>query len=58
MQTHCLPPGERWGSLPPPHRDSFDRLLLARAEQEGLMLITADPTVARYLGPVRHSDSS
>ena len=40
-----------------PHRDSFDRLLLARAEQEGLMLITADPTVARYLGPVRHSDS-
>lgn len=45
------------GSLPPLHRDPFDRLLLAQAEREGLLLITADRTVARYPGPVRHSDS-
>jgi PIN domain nuclease of toxin-antitoxin system len=43
------------GSLPPLHRDPFDRLLLAQAEREGLLLITADQTVARYPGPVRHS---
>ena len=45
------------GSLPPLHRDPFDRLLLAQAEREGLLLITADRTVARYPGPGRHSDS-
>ncbi len=45
------------GSLPPLHRDPFDRLLLAQAEREGLLLITADQTVARYPGPVRHSGS-
>lgn len=30
-------------SLPPLHRDPFDRLLLAQASAEGLLLITADP---------------
>ncbi|MEB3326054.1 MAG: hypothetical protein VKM17_12070, partial [Cyanobacteriota bacterium] len=45
------------GRLPPLHRDPFDRLLLAQAEREGLLLITADPVVARYPGPVRHRDS-
>jgi PIN domain nuclease of toxin-antitoxin system len=43
--------------LPPLHRDPFDRLLLAQAEQEGLLLITADALVARYPGPVRHQNS-
>jgi len=43
--------------LPPLHRDPFDRLLLAQAEREGLMLITADHLVARYPGPVRHQAS-
>ena len=43
--------------LPPLHRDPFDRLLLAQAEREGLLLITADALVARYPGPVRHQGS-
>ena len=43
--------------LPPLHRDPFDRLLLAQAEREGLLLITADALVARYPGPVRHQAS-
>ena len=43
--------------LPPLHRDPFDRLLLAQAEREGLLLITADGLVARYPGPVHHQGS-
>ena len=44
--------------LPPPApRDPFDRLLLAQAEREGLLLITADTLLARYSGPVRHQGS-
>lgn len=43
--------------LPPLHRDPFDRLLLAQAEREGLLRITADAQVARYPGPVRHQNS-
>lgn len=39
--------------LPPIHRDSFDRLLVAQAQVEGLTLLTADEMVARYPGPVR-----
>ncbi len=35
------------------HRDPFDRLLLAQATVEGLTLLTADATLARYPGPVR-----
>jgi PIN domain nuclease of toxin-antitoxin system len=38
--------------LPPIHRDPFDRLLVAQAESEGALLLTADETVARYPGPV------
>ena len=41
------------GQLPPLHRDPFDRLLLAQAQSEGLLLITADQQLARYPGPVR-----
>ncbi len=40
-------------SLPPLHRDPFDRILLAQAYVEGVTLLTADPQVARYPGPVR-----
>jgi PIN domain nuclease of toxin-antitoxin system len=32
------------------HRDPFDRLLVAQAEVEGLTLMTADKTLAKY-GP-------
>ncbi|MGO9742228.1 MAG: type II toxin-antitoxin system VapC family toxin [Roseiarcus sp.] len=39
--------------LPRIHKDPFDRLLIAQAIVEGLTLLTADATVARYGGPVR-----
>jgi PIN domain nuclease of toxin-antitoxin system len=39
--------------LPALHRDPFDRLLVAQAQAEGIMLITADAQVAQYPGPVR-----
>jgi PIN domain nuclease of toxin-antitoxin system len=38
----------RAGELPPHHRDPFDRILVAQALAEGLMLVTADPAFARY----------
>lgn len=41
------------GLLPPLHGDPFDRILVAQARVEGFMLLTADPMVARYRGPVR-----
>jgi PIN domain nuclease of toxin-antitoxin system len=40
-------------SLPPIHKDPFDRLLIAQATVEGIMLLTADGTIARYPGPIR-----
>lgn len=40
--------------LPPIHKDPFDRLLVAQAMVEDLTLLTTDPMVARYPGPVRH----
>lgn len=39
-------------SLPPLHRDPFDRLLVAQATFEGITLLTSDPVVARYPGTV------
>ncbi|OAI55119.1 twitching motility protein PilT [Planctomycetaceae bacterium SCGC AG-212-F19] len=38
-------------SLPPLHRDPFDRLLLAQALQHGLTLVTVDDAVRVYSGP-------
>lgn len=35
-------------SLPPIHKDPFDRLLLAQARAEGMHLLTADPRIAQY----------
>lgn len=40
-------------TLPPLHKDPFDRLLLAQAQSEGFVLLTADAQLARYGGPVR-----
>lgn len=40
-------------ALPAIHRDPFDRLLIAQAQIEGITLLTADATVARYPGPIR-----
>jgi PIN domain nuclease of toxin-antitoxin system len=40
-------------SLPPIHKDPFDRLLVAQANVEGITLLTTDALVAQYSGPVR-----
>lgn len=40
-------------TLPPIHKDPFDRLLIAQALIEGITLLTADDMVARYPGPIR-----
>jgi PIN domain nuclease of toxin-antitoxin system len=40
-------------SLPPIHKDPFDRLLVAQATVEGITLLTSDSLVAEYPGPVR-----
>jgi PIN domain nuclease of toxin-antitoxin system len=40
-------------SLPPIHKDPFDRMLIAQAMVEGITLLTADPVIARYAGPIR-----
>ncbi len=34
--------------LPPHHADPFDRLLVAQAQLEDLVLVTNDPVVGRY----------
>ena len=39
--------------LQPIHRDPFDRILVAQAKTEGITLLTADITVARYGSSVR-----
>jgi PIN domain nuclease of toxin-antitoxin system len=41
------------GDLPAIHKDPFDRIILAQAMTEGFMLLTSDPVVGRYPGPVR-----
>lgn len=40
-------------TLPPIHKDPFDRLLIAQATVEGITLLTDDATVAQYHGPVK-----
>jgi PIN domain nuclease of toxin-antitoxin system len=35
-------------TLPPHHRDPFDRMLVAQAVEEGLTVITRDAAIARY----------
>lgn len=35
-------------TLPPLHRDPFDRLLVAEAMQGGLTILTKDQTIPRY----------
>jgi PIN domain nuclease of toxin-antitoxin system len=39
--------------LPPIHKDPFDRLLLAQSIVEGIILLTADRTMAKYPTPVQ-----
>src|ERR1700730_12048303 len=40
-------------SLPPIHKDPFDRILVAQATVEGVTLLTIDSVVRRYPGPIR-----
>ena len=40
-------------SLPPIHKDPFDRILVAQATVEGVTLLTNDSLVSRYPGPIR-----
>jgi PIN domain nuclease of toxin-antitoxin system len=40
-------------SLPPIHKDPFDRLLIAQAMVEGITLLTADRAIAQYPGSIR-----
>ncbi len=40
-------------SLPPIHKDPFDRVLVAQATVEGITLLTIDSLVAQYPGPIR-----
>ena len=40
-------------TLPPLHRDPFDRILLAQAQVEGIVLLTSDERMANYPGAVR-----
>ncbi len=39
---------ERAADLPPVHRDPFDRMLVAQALEEKLVLVTRDPLVRQY----------
>ncbi|MCL2636135.1 MAG: type II toxin-antitoxin system VapC family toxin [Betaproteobacteria bacterium] len=41
------------GNLPAIHKDPFDRILVAQSLVEGIVLLTADPLVAQYAGPIR-----
>jgi PIN domain nuclease of toxin-antitoxin system len=40
-------------TLPPLHKDPFDRMLIAQATVEGVTFLTGDPVVAKYPGPIR-----
>jgi PIN domain nuclease of toxin-antitoxin system len=40
-------------SLPLIHKDPFDRILVAQATFEGVTLLTIDPLVSEYPGPIR-----
>jgi PIN domain nuclease of toxin-antitoxin system len=40
-------------SLPPIHKDPFDRILVAQATVEGVTLLTIDSVVRQYPGPIR-----
>tara|TARA_E500000318_G_scaffold104637_1_gene110806 strand:+ start:416 stop:802 length:387 start_codon:yes stop_codon:yes gene_type:complete len=40
-------------TLPPVHKDPFDRILIAQAKAEGILLLTADTMLDQYGEPVR-----
>ena len=40
--------GQAAGALPGPHKDPFDRMLIAQALRDHASLVTMDPQIARY----------
>jgi PIN domain nuclease of toxin-antitoxin system len=40
--------------LPAIHKDPFDRILVAQAQVEGIVLVTSDDTVSQYPGAIKH----
>ena len=40
--------GKQAGALPPHHRDPFDRMLIAQAQSEGLIIVTKDIHLPAY----------
>jgi PIN domain nuclease of toxin-antitoxin system len=40
-------------NLPPIHKDPFDRILIAQAIAEDMVLMTSDETIAQYEGPIQ-----
>jgi PIN domain nuclease of toxin-antitoxin system len=40
-------------SLPALHKDPFDRMLIAQAQVEGIVLVTSDARVAQYPGAIQ-----
>lgn len=40
-------------TLPPHHKDPFDRILIAQAIVEGITLLTADTIIGQYPGPMQ-----
>jgi len=40
--------GDQAGQLPELHKDPFDRMLVAQAQAEGLVIITHDEAIAQY----------
>lgn len=46
--AHCWSAGR----LPPHHSDPFDRMLVAQAQHEQLILVTDDEVVAQYAVPI------
>ncbi len=40
-------------SLPPIHKDPFDRILVAQATVEGITLLTTDSLISQYPGPIK-----
>ncbi len=50
-ETHIL----ELENLPPIHKDPFDRMLIAQAINEGLILITDDGKITQY--PIKHLEA-
>ncbi len=38
----------RLAHLPSIHKDPFDRILVAQAQERGMVLVTVDPEISRY----------